>query len=238
MRKLRQEHRRCRSRACRTHLIMRTVEIDGKRYLWHDILKARREQVKAAEQPQPTLFEPKDDRRPASQTTVAGRFPEPRVSRWIDAERSVRDHREPLLDGRSRTREKSRATVLQEVTITLAPLCAGLSIYLYPAEIPRNSVSRLDISAVCINSSQFTSAGPSSPSLPSTRPERHTKSHCLLIRRFHAPLESAPNHRRCHFLARERLQHTDIFLRPRRGFVASSIPVLHAPMLLTKQRGS
>jgi hypothetical protein len=56
---------------------MRTVEIDGRRYLWRDILKARREQMKAANQPQPTLFELKDDRRPASQTTVAGRFTEP-----------------------------------------------------------------------------------------------------------------------------------------------------------------
>jgi hypothetical protein len=46
---------------------------------WRDILKARREQVNAANQPQPTLFELEDDRRPASQTTVAGRFIEPRL---------------------------------------------------------------------------------------------------------------------------------------------------------------
>jgi hypothetical protein len=56
---------------------VRTVEIDGKRYLWRDILKARKEQVKAARQPQPALFELKDDSRPPSQTTAAGRFAEP-----------------------------------------------------------------------------------------------------------------------------------------------------------------
>ena len=66
-----------RARPGRPHLAVRTVEIDGKRYLWRDILKARREQVKAAKQPQATLFELKEDRRPASQTTGAGRYSEP-----------------------------------------------------------------------------------------------------------------------------------------------------------------
>ena len=53
------------------------IVIDGKRYAWKDILKLRREQRKAARQPQLTLFELKDDSRPATQRTAAGRFTEP-----------------------------------------------------------------------------------------------------------------------------------------------------------------
>lgn len=56
---------------------MRTIEIEGKRYSWRDILAMRREQKKATRQPQPTLFELKDDARPQSQTTVEGRYQEP-----------------------------------------------------------------------------------------------------------------------------------------------------------------
>ena len=53
------------------------VVIDGKRFLWKDILKLRREQRKAARQSQLTLFEIKEDSRPASQRTAEGRFTEP-----------------------------------------------------------------------------------------------------------------------------------------------------------------
>jgi hypothetical protein len=53
------------------------INIDGKRYLWREILKLRREQRKAARQPQLTLFELKEDGRPASQRTAEGRFSEP-----------------------------------------------------------------------------------------------------------------------------------------------------------------
>ena len=53
------------------------VVIDGKRHAWKEILKLRREQRKAARQPQLTLFELKDDCRPASQRTAEGRFTEP-----------------------------------------------------------------------------------------------------------------------------------------------------------------
>jgi hypothetical protein len=55
----------------------RFVDIDGKRYLWRDILNMRREQRKAERQPQPLLFELKEDRRPDSQRKAAGRFSEP-----------------------------------------------------------------------------------------------------------------------------------------------------------------
>jgi hypothetical protein len=43
------------------------IVIDGKRYAWKDILRLRREQRKAARQPQLTLFELKEDYRPESQ---------------------------------------------------------------------------------------------------------------------------------------------------------------------------
>lgn len=56
---------------------MKTVEIDGKRYFWTDILKARREQKKAQRQNQLTLFELKIDARPASQHSAEGRLLEP-----------------------------------------------------------------------------------------------------------------------------------------------------------------
>jgi hypothetical protein len=55
----------------------RTIEIDGKRYFWRDILKLRREQRKQSRQNQLTLFELKEDKRPASQTTAAGRYEQP-----------------------------------------------------------------------------------------------------------------------------------------------------------------
>jgi hypothetical protein len=56
---------------------MRFIEIDGKRYAWRDIVARYREQAKRERQPQPTLFELRDDTRPASQRTVAGRYAEP-----------------------------------------------------------------------------------------------------------------------------------------------------------------
>ena len=56
---------------------LRFVTIDGKRYAWREILKLRREQRKEARQAQSPLFELKEDRRPQSQKTSAGRFKEP-----------------------------------------------------------------------------------------------------------------------------------------------------------------
>jgi hypothetical protein len=56
---------------------MRTVEINGVRMLWRDILKLRREQQKSERQPQPTLFPLKEDSRPQSQSNADGRYSEP-----------------------------------------------------------------------------------------------------------------------------------------------------------------
>jgi hypothetical protein len=57
---------------------MSHVLLEGKRYLWRDILKMRREQVKQERQArQPTLFEIYDDARPVSQRSADGRYSEP-----------------------------------------------------------------------------------------------------------------------------------------------------------------
>jgi len=54
------------------------IEIDGKRYLWRNLLQLRREQRKAqAQSQQPALFELKEDRRPLSERTASGRYQEP-----------------------------------------------------------------------------------------------------------------------------------------------------------------
>ena len=53
------------------------IEIDGKRYAWREIVRLRREQREQSRQNQLTLFDLREDSRPASQTTVAGRYSEP-----------------------------------------------------------------------------------------------------------------------------------------------------------------
>jgi hypothetical protein len=59
-----------------THL--KFIEIDGKHYLWRDIVQLRREQKKAhTRAQQPVLFELKEDCRPSSERTAAGRYSEP-----------------------------------------------------------------------------------------------------------------------------------------------------------------
>jgi len=56
----------------------RFIEIDGKRYLWRDLLQRRREQKKAhTHAEQPALFALKDDHRPVASRTAAGRYQEP-----------------------------------------------------------------------------------------------------------------------------------------------------------------
>ena len=56
----------------------RFIEIEGKRLLWRDLLKLRREQKQAsANARQPALFELIEDRRPPAERTAAGRYLEP-----------------------------------------------------------------------------------------------------------------------------------------------------------------
>jgi hypothetical protein len=53
----------------------RTIQIDGKRYVWHDLVALRRAQLAAARQAQqPVLFALIDDCRPASQRRADGRY--------------------------------------------------------------------------------------------------------------------------------------------------------------------
>jgi len=57
-----------------------TILIDGHGYSWQQLCELRRQQLEAwrAEQArQLALFELKDDRRPATQRTAAGRYAEP-----------------------------------------------------------------------------------------------------------------------------------------------------------------
>ena len=56
----------------------RFIDIDGKRYLWRDLVQMRRELLKAlVRAEQPLLFPLKDDCRPPAERTAAGRYIEP-----------------------------------------------------------------------------------------------------------------------------------------------------------------
>ncbi|HVB82291.1 MAG TPA: hypothetical protein VNE82_20350 [Candidatus Binataceae bacterium] len=57
-----------------------TIIIDDRAYRWRDIVELRRQQIaawKATRPEQPALFALKQDSRPATQRTVAGRYYEP-----------------------------------------------------------------------------------------------------------------------------------------------------------------
>jgi hypothetical protein len=57
---------------------LKTVVLDGKTWRWRDVLRLRREQAKEAKRPQQeTLFPLKEDSRPVSQRTAAGRYESP-----------------------------------------------------------------------------------------------------------------------------------------------------------------
>jgi hypothetical protein len=63
----------------------RFIEIDGKRYLWRDIIKLRQEQRAAARRgEEPPLFELHEDCRPATERTAAGRYVEPSLFTLAD----------------------------------------------------------------------------------------------------------------------------------------------------------
>ena len=66
----------------------------------------------------------------------------------------------------------------------------------------------------------------------------HTEPHCLLMRGPQATLESAGNHSRFDPLARERLQHADIFLCPRSDFRRLLRHPVPPTVLLTNHRPS
>jgi len=64
-----------------------TIDIDGHRYLWREIVERRRRQIAAhdaAQARQLALFDLKDDTRPATQRTAAGRYAEPTLFAALD----------------------------------------------------------------------------------------------------------------------------------------------------------
>ena len=72
------------------------IEIDGKRFVWRDLLQRRREQVAAAAKvEQPVLFEMKEDSRPIPERTAAGRYSEPSLFAFI-APRAGEEGTRPL----------------------------------------------------------------------------------------------------------------------------------------------
>ncbi len=65
----------------------RFIEIDGKRYLWRDVLALRRAQVaRHLRERQPPLFPLIEDARPKAARTVAGRYLEPLLFTVLDRE--------------------------------------------------------------------------------------------------------------------------------------------------------
>jgi hypothetical protein len=64
------------------------IDIDGKRFVWRELLQRRREQLAAgAKVEQPALFELKEDCRPIPERTAAGRYSEPSLFGFIEQER-------------------------------------------------------------------------------------------------------------------------------------------------------
>ena len=56
----------------------RFIIIEGKPYLWRDLVRLRREQLRAiAQAKQLTLFEMRDDTRPTAHELATGRYQEP-----------------------------------------------------------------------------------------------------------------------------------------------------------------
>ena len=66
----------------------KTIEINGQRILWRDLLKMRREQRKVVRTAQPALFDLLDDTRPAPERTAVGRYREPSLFTRLDGGRS------------------------------------------------------------------------------------------------------------------------------------------------------
>ena len=69
-------------------MVPKFFEFEGKRVLWKDLVRLRREQLQAtAKAEQPALFELKEDSRPVSQRTAAGRLQEPSLFSLLAKER-------------------------------------------------------------------------------------------------------------------------------------------------------
>jgi hypothetical protein len=63
-----------------------TILIGGHAYNWRELCEHRRQQLaawRAAQLEQPALFELKEDCRPATERTAAGRYAEPTLLGWM-----------------------------------------------------------------------------------------------------------------------------------------------------------
>ena len=63
------------------------IDIDGRRVAWRNLVQRRRELLGAAKVEQPVLFELKEDCRPVSQRSAAGRYREPSLFSMIEPDR-------------------------------------------------------------------------------------------------------------------------------------------------------
>lgn len=61
----------------------RSIEIDGRRYLWRDLVTLRRAQTPPRAE-QPALFELREDHRPAGERNAAERYREPSLFTRLD----------------------------------------------------------------------------------------------------------------------------------------------------------
>ena len=64
----------------------RFIDIDGRRYLWRDLVALRRAQATPAAQ-QPTLFTLREDHRPAGERNAAERYREPSLFTVLERSR-------------------------------------------------------------------------------------------------------------------------------------------------------
>ena len=63
------------------------IEIDGRRFVWRELVERRREQLKAAAKAvQPALFDLRDDSRPACERSAARRYLEPSLFTFLNTE--------------------------------------------------------------------------------------------------------------------------------------------------------
>ena len=70
-----------------TMAVPKFIEIDGKRIAWREILQCRRDQIQACAEPgQTALFELREDHRPASDRSAAGRYLEASLFTLLDGE--------------------------------------------------------------------------------------------------------------------------------------------------------
>jgi hypothetical protein len=64
----------------------RFIDIDGRRFLWRDLVALRRAQATPAER-QPALFALRDDHRPAGERNAAERYREPSLFTLLERNR-------------------------------------------------------------------------------------------------------------------------------------------------------